>query len=65
MEFRNHTPFPALAFEGLDWNSRPFHVLVLRQTLTWNAEGQLNYTDEQMPLCEADDPYGAPNTSAV
>ncbi len=50
MELRNHTPFPALAFEGIDPKHQPFHVLTLRQTLTWNDDGALEYTDEQLPL---------------
>ncbi len=54
MEFRNHTPFPALAFAGIDQLDQEFHVVVLRQTLTWNDQGQLRYLDEQPPLCEQD-----------
>jgi hypothetical protein len=54
MEFRNHTPFPALAFAGIDQLDQEFHVVVLRQTLTWNDQGQLRYLDEQPPLCEED-----------
>ncbi len=54
MEFRNHTPFPALAFAGIDPLEQPFHVVVLRQTLSWNDRGELRYTDQQLPLCEED-----------
>jgi hypothetical protein len=50
MEFRNHTPFPALAFEGINQVNQPFHVLTLRQTLTWDDDGVLIYADEQLPL---------------
>jgi hypothetical protein len=50
MEFRNHTPFPALLFEGIDPHSQHFHVLALRQTLTWDDDGKLAYSDEQAPL---------------
>lgn len=53
MNLVNHTPFPALAFEGVDQLARPFHVVVLRQTLSF-AAGELEYADVQAPLCEAD-----------
>ena len=43
------TPFPALAFEGIDQHEQSFHVLALRQTLTWDESGQLDYADEQAP----------------
>jgi hypothetical protein len=65
MEFRNHTPFPALAFEGIDPRNRPFHVLVLRQTLTWDDDGQLDYADKQSALNVVDAYFGEPNASAV
>lgn len=54
MEFRNHTPFPGLAFQGVDQRSQAFHVAVLRQTLTWNDAATMRFADEQLPLCEAD-----------
>ena len=55
MEFVNHTPFPALAFEGVDTQAQAFHVVVLRQTLTWDATGELFFADAQSPLCETDE----------
>ncbi|WP_321818261.1 MULTISPECIES: DUF2169 domain-containing protein [unclassified Paraburkholderia] len=55
MEFINHTPFPALAFAGVDAREQEFHVVVLRQTLTWNEADGLHFSDEQQPLCEADE----------
>lgn len=64
MEFRNHTPFPALAFEGIDPDGQRFHVIALRQTLTF-ASGQLEYADEQAPLCEVDAFFGDMNQSSV
>ena len=64
MEFTNFTPFPALAFQGLDQHQQDFHVLVLRQTLSF-ATGTLMYADEQAPLCEEDEFFGAPNLSSV
>lgn len=54
MEFRNHTPFPGLAFQGVDQRSQAFHVAVLRQTLTWNDAATMRFADEQLPLCDAD-----------
>ena len=65
MDFVNHTPFPALAFAGIDPHGQSFHVVVLRQTLTWDATGALTFTDVQAPLCEVDEYVGACNTSAV
>ena len=64
MEFTNHTPFPALAFAGIDQHEQRFHVLVLRQTLSF-ASGALEYADAQAPLCEADEFFGEPNTTSV
>ncbi|WP_442808805.1 DUF2169 family type VI secretion system accessory protein [Trinickia soli] len=55
MEFVNHTPFPALAFEGIDQRGQGFHTVVLRQTFTWNDAGELVFADDQQPLCEADE----------
>ncbi|KWB32431.1 DUF2169 family type VI secretion system accessory protein [Burkholderia cepacia] len=59
MEFINHTPFPALAFAGVDAREHEFHVVVLRQTLTWNDARDLYFSDAQQPLCEADEFFGA------
>ena len=64
MEFVNHTPFPAQAFEGIDQHDQAFHVVVLRQTLTF-ASGQLQYADAQEPLCEQDTYFGAMNESSL
>ncbi|WP_076902363.1 DUF2169 family type VI secretion system accessory protein [Burkholderia pseudomallei] len=58
MEFINHTPFPALAFAGVDTREQEFHVVALRQTLTWNETDGLHFSDEQQPLCEADEFFG-------
>ena len=55
MEFVNHTPFPALAFEGVDTRGQAFHVVALRQTFTWGASGELAFAEEQAPLCDADE----------
>ena len=64
MDFTNHTPFPALAFAGIDPHGHTFHVLVLRQTLTF-ATGALEYADEQAPLREEDEFFGEPHVSSV
>ncbi|MGA4278301.1 DUF2169 family type VI secretion system accessory protein [Ralstonia nicotianae] len=58
MEFVNHTPFPALAFAGLDQFSQSFHVFALRQTFTWSDTGELEYAEDQAPLCESDECFG-------
>lgn len=64
MQFRNHTPFPALLFEGIDQHERGFHVLVLRQTLSF-ATGELKYAKVQAPLCEVDTFFGDMNASSL
>jgi hypothetical protein len=64
MEFRNLTPFPALAFEGVDQYDEKFHVIVLRQTLDFSS-GKLEYADVQSPLCEIDTFFGEMNNSSV
>lgn len=50
MKFTNTTTHPALAFEGLDQLAQSFHVVVMRQTYTWNEQGLLVLSDEQDPL---------------
>lgn len=57
MEFVNHTPFPALAFGGVNATDRAFHVVALRQTLTWGESGALKFADDQAPLCEVDETF--------
>ena len=64
MQFRNLTPFPALAFEGIDQHQQAFHVVVLRQTLSY-AGGVLDYADDQAPLCEVDEFHGEMNASSL
>ena len=64
MEFVNHTPFPAQAFEGIDQHAQSFHVLVVRQTLDF-ASGTLEYASIQAPLCEVDEFFGKPNASSA
>ncbi len=65
MEFVNHTPFPSLAFEGIDQRDQRFHAVVLRQTFTWNDAGDLAFADDQQPLCEADEFFGDNLQSSV
>jgi hypothetical protein len=65
MEFVNHTPFPALAFEGIDQHDQRFHAVALRQTLTWNDAGDLAFADDQQPLCQADEFFGEVQKSSV
>lgn len=63
MDFVNHTPFPAQVFEAIDQFDQEFYVLVLRQTLTFASEN-MEYADEQAPLCESDAAFeGASNGS--
>jgi len=62
MELINHTPFPSQAFAGVDQHGQSFHVIVLRQTLSF-IDGALAYAPRQAPLCDLDEFFGAPNTS--
>lgn len=50
MDFINNTQFPALSFEGIDQLDQSFHVVVMRQTYTWNDKGLLILADEQDPM---------------
>ncbi len=54
MEFINNTIHPALNFEGIDQLEQKFHVVVMRQTYTWDNKGLLVLTEEQDPLCMED-----------
>lgn len=54
MPLLNHTPYPALAFQGVDPLGQEFHVLAVRQTLTWQDDGLLVPAETQLPLCEED-----------
>lgn len=65
MEFINHTPFPALAFAGVDAREQEFHVVVLRQTLIWNDSRDLFFSNVQQPLCEADEFFGSDTQGSV
>lgn len=50
MKLTNTTPYPAIAFEGIDQLGQAFHVVVMRQTYTWNELGLLVVTEDQDPL---------------
>ena len=54
MEFINNTPSPALSFEGVD-TQQAFHVIVMRQTYSWDETGLLSLAEEQDPLCMMDE----------
>lgn len=54
-----------MGFVGIDPLGQRFHVLALRQTLTWDDTGQLLYADEQQPLCSADEFFGEMHRSSV
>lgn len=65
MEFRNLTPFPAMAFEALDQRDCPFQVLVLRQTYVLQDDDTLALADDQAPLVTSDEFYGELNLSST
>ena len=64
MKFINHTPFDALAFEGITPARRGFHVLVAKQTLQFDEDG-LSLCHEQAPLVVVDTFRAEPNRSSV
>jgi hypothetical protein len=65
MEFRNHTPFPALAFDALDQRDIRFHTVVMRLSFELQDDGTLAIAPEQTPLSTTDEYYGALNRSSV
>ena len=65
MEFRNLTPFPAMAFDSLDQHDRRFHTVVMRLTFALQDDGRLALAPVQTPLATSDDYFGEPNRSSV
>ena len=65
MEFRNITPYPAMAFDALDQHDQRFHVVVMRLTFELQHDGQLLLAPEQTPLATSDEYYGEVNRSSV
>ena len=65
MEFKNLTPFPALAFDGLDQRDIRFHTVVMRLTFHLQDDGTLGLAPEQTPLVTTDEYYGELNQSSV
>jgi hypothetical protein len=69
MEFKNLTPFDALAYTGIDVNDMEFHVVVMRVAYDIKATAQGTHTLElaQTPadLAMQDVYYGEPNVSSV
>ncbi|OMG75182.1 DUF2169 family type VI secretion system accessory protein [Burkholderia ubonensis] len=64
MEFRNYTPFPALAFESAAPGGARFHTVVLRQTFALR-DGELVLSGTQKPLATTDRFYGVSGRSSV
>ena len=65
MQFINHTPFPAIAFDALDQREHRFHTVVMRLTFEVQADGTLAFASAQTPLAATDEYYGEPNQSSV
>ncbi len=65
MEFRNLTPFPAIAFDGLDQHDQRFHSVVMRLTFALRDDGALAFAPVQTPLATSDEFYGEINRSSV
>lgn len=55
MDFINNTSHPALNFEGIDTIQQEFHVIVMRQTFTWDNTGLMILAETQDPLCMVDE----------
>lgn len=54
MNLINNTSSPALAFYGVDQQEQEFHIVVTRQTYTWDETGLLVLAEEQDSLCMMD-----------
>ena len=65
MKFINQTQFPAFAFSGVKPEGTEFHVVALRQTLTWDKAGQLFFANNQNPLCETDEPFDSEQSDEI
>lgn len=52
---QNHTPSPALSYDGIDGIGNVFGVIVCRQTYEWNDKGLLVLSKTQDPLCFTDE----------
>jgi hypothetical protein len=65
MQFRNFTPFPALAYQALDQLGERHHVIAMRQTLVIHPDSTLRYADDQEPLAVVDEYFGEINRSSV
>ena len=65
MEFRNLTPFPAIAFDSLDQHDQRFHSVVMRLTFEVGDDGKLALAPAQTPLAMTDEFHGEANQSSV
>ena len=65
MEFRNLTPFPAMAFDALDQRDQRFHTAVMRLTFDVRDDGTLTLAPVQTPLVMTDEYHGELNRSSV
>jgi hypothetical protein len=65
MEFRNLTPFPAIAFDAIDQHDQRFHSVVMRLTFEVQDDGSLLLAPVQTPLAMTDEFYGDANRSSV
>jgi hypothetical protein len=64
MQLVNHTPFPAMTFEARDRDDRPWHVLVVRATMTLDG-GPRRLAQNQRPLVLGDTHVGEAATSST
>lgn len=64
MQLVNHTAFPAMTFEARDRDDRPWHVLVVRATMTL-ADGPARLSQRQRPLVLGDTHAGDPAASST
>ena len=65
MEFHNLTPFPSLAYEGIDHDNNEFHVVAMRATFDIVPGSPLKPAEDQQPLSVADEYFGEMNKSSV
>jgi hypothetical protein len=70
MEFKNLTPFQAIAYTGVDTQDREYHVVAMAvgYRLLRDDDGQWRaelIEDDSLSLCMADEHYGEPVSSSI
>ena len=65
MQFHNLTPFPGIAYEGIDQFDEEFHVVAMRATFDIIPDAELKAAEDQLPLVVTDEYFGEVNKSSL